>query len=81
MIHQVDWDTTAAELGDYQHFMEKEIFEQPTSLENGMRGRFSDDGSTAFFGGLNLTPQELRHVDRGCDVDKPRNLAKSVTVE
>ncbi|MFO8026099.1 MAG: glutamine--fructose-6-phosphate transaminase (isomerizing) [Opitutales bacterium] len=64
VIHQVDWDTTAAELGDYRHFMEKEIFGQPTSLENGMRGRFADDGSTAFFGGLNLTPQELRHVDR-----------------
>lgn len=64
VIHLVDWDTSAAELGNYQHFMQKEIFEQPTSLENGMRGRFSDDGSTAFFGGLNLTPQELRHVDR-----------------
>jgi len=64
VIHQVDWDTSAAELGDYRHFMQKEIFEQPTSLENGMRGRFSDDGSTAFFGGLNLSPQELRHVDR-----------------
>ncbi|PXA04731.1 glutamine--fructose-6-phosphate transaminase (isomerizing) [Coraliomargarita sinensis] len=64
VIHQVDWDTSAAELGDYHHFMEKEIFEQPVSLENGMRGRFADDGSTAFFGGLNLTPQELRHVDR-----------------
>jgi len=64
VIHQVDWDTGEAELGDYHHFMEKEIFEQPTSLENGMRGRFSDDGSTAFFGGLNLSPQELRHVDR-----------------
>ncbi|MEO0508789.1 MAG: glutamine--fructose-6-phosphate transaminase (isomerizing) [Verrucomicrobiota bacterium] len=64
VIHQVDWDTAEAELGDYHHFMEKEIFEQPTALENGMRGRFSDDASTAVFGGLNLTPQELRHVDR-----------------
>ncbi|NQY32986.1 MAG: glutamine--fructose-6-phosphate transaminase (isomerizing), partial [Coraliomargarita sp.] len=64
VIHQVDWDTSEAELGDYHHFMEKEIFEQPTALENGMRGRFSDDGSTAVFGGLNLNPQELRHVDR-----------------
>ena len=64
VIQQVDWDTTAAELGDFSSFMEKEIFEQPTSLENGMRGRFSDDGSTALFGGLNLTPQELLGVDR-----------------
>ncbi|CAI8269850.1 MAG: Glutamine--fructose-6-phosphate aminotransferase [isomerizing] [Opitutia bacterium UBA7350] len=64
VIQQVDWDTSAAELGDFQHFMEKEIFEQPIALENGMRGRFSDDGSTAVFGGLNLTPQELLGVDR-----------------
>ncbi|MDG1302251.1 MAG: glutamine--fructose-6-phosphate transaminase (isomerizing) [Opitutae bacterium] len=64
VIHQVDWDTSEAELGDYDHFMQKEIFEQPTSLENGMRGRFSDDGSTAVFGGLNLNSQELRQVDR-----------------
>ncbi len=64
VIHQVDWDTSEAELGDYDHFMFKEIFEQPTALENGMRGRFSDDGSTAVFGGLNLNPQELRQVDR-----------------
>lgn len=64
VIQQVDWDTSAAELGDYTSFMEKEIFEQPASLENGMRGRFSDDGSTALFGGLNLSPQELLGVDR-----------------
>jgi glucosamine--fructose-6-phosphate aminotransferase (isomerizing) len=64
VIHQVDWDTSKAELGDYAHFMEKEIFEQPTSLQNGMRGRFSDDASTAVFGGLNLNPQELRQIDR-----------------
>ncbi|MFP4166085.1 MAG: glutamine--fructose-6-phosphate transaminase (isomerizing) [Opitutales bacterium] len=64
IIHAVDWDTTEAELGDYHHFMEKEIFEQPTALENGMRGRFSDDASTAFFGGLNMSPRELRQIDR-----------------
>ncbi|MDB2682014.1 glutamine--fructose-6-phosphate transaminase (isomerizing) [Opitutales bacterium] len=64
VIHLVDWDTSEAELGNYAHFMEKEIFEQPTSLQNGMRGRFSDDASTAVFGGLNLNPQELRQIDR-----------------
>ena len=64
VIQTVDWDTSDAELGGFQHFMEKEIFEQPTALENGMRGRFSDDGSTAFFGGLNIHPQELSQIDR-----------------
>lgn len=64
VVHEVDWDTSEAELGDYDHYMLKEIFEQPNSLENGMRGRFSDDASTAVFGGLNLNPQELRQIDR-----------------
>jgi len=64
VIQTVDWDTSDAELGDFKHFMEKEIFEQPTALKNGMRGRFSDDGSTAVFGGLNIQPQELSQIDR-----------------
>ena len=64
VIHRVDWDTSEAELGDYDHFMQKEIFEQPNSLKNGMRGRFSDDDSTAVFGGLNSEAQELRKIDR-----------------
>ena len=64
VIHKVDWDTSETELGDFDHFMQKEIFEQPNSLKNGMRGRFSDDDSTAVFGGLNLNAQELRQIDR-----------------
>ena len=44
--------------------MLKEIFEQPLALENAMRGRFSADGSTANFGGLNLTPADFRTIDR-----------------
>ncbi|OHE74410.1 MAG: glutamine--fructose-6-phosphate aminotransferase [Verrucomicrobia bacterium GWF2_51_19] len=63
-IETVDWAPDAVELGDYKHFMEKEIFEQPQSIENAMRGRFSQDSSTSHFGGLTLTPQELRHIDR-----------------
>ena len=64
VIHRVDWDTSAAELGDYEHFMLKEIFEQPAALENAIRGRISDDGSSAVFGGLNMTARELRQIDR-----------------
>lgn len=52
------------ELGEYSHYMLKEIFEQPQSLENTMRGRLNLDNATAVFGGLNLSPQELRGVDR-----------------
>jgi glucosamine--fructose-6-phosphate aminotransferase (isomerizing) len=64
VIDRVTWSITDAELGDYAHFMEKEIFEQPVALENAMRGRFSEDGSTANFGGLNITPGEFRTIER-----------------
>ncbi|HQU46007.1 MAG TPA: class II glutamine amidotransferase, partial [Pirellulales bacterium] len=46
--------------GGYEHFMLKEIFEQPETVQNTMRGRLSLDEATAHFGGLNLTPQQLR---------------------
>ncbi|PTX98386.1 glutamine--fructose-6-phosphate transaminase (isomerizing) [Opitutus sp. ER46] len=64
VISQVNWSIADSALGDFAHYMEKEIFEQPQALENAMRGRFSEDGSTAQFGGLNVTPNELRQVDR-----------------
>jgi glucosamine--fructose-6-phosphate aminotransferase (isomerizing) len=64
VVNRVTWSAEEAELGEYAHYMEKEIFEQPAALENAMRGRFSADGSTAQFGGLNLTPIELRQTDR-----------------
>ncbi|WOO41971.1 glutamine--fructose-6-phosphate transaminase (isomerizing) [Rubellicoccus peritrichatus] len=64
VINQIDWKIEQAELGHFTHYMEKEIFEQPTALENSMRGRFSDDDSTAKFGGLNLDPVQWRQIDR-----------------
>lgn len=48
----------------YPHYMLKEIFEQPTSIRNAMRGRLDRESATAKFGGLNLTPIQLRSVDR-----------------
>ena len=64
VIDQVTWSVDEAELGEHPHFMRKEIFEQPLALENAMRGRFSADGSSANFGGLNLTPADFRTIDR-----------------
>ncbi|HVT72946.1 MAG TPA: glutamine--fructose-6-phosphate transaminase (isomerizing) [Lacunisphaera sp.] len=64
VIDTVTWKVEAADLNGHVHFMEKEIFEQPQALENTMRGRFSEDGSTALFGGLNVSAVDLRQVDR-----------------
>jgi glucosamine--fructose-6-phosphate aminotransferase (isomerizing) len=64
VIDRVTWTLEDAEMGSFAHFMEKEIFEQPVALENAMRGRFSEDQSTANFGGLNLTAADFRLIDR-----------------
>ncbi|HVS51679.1 MAG TPA: glutamine--fructose-6-phosphate transaminase (isomerizing) [Opitutaceae bacterium] len=64
VVDKITWSIKDAEIGAHAHFMEKEIFEQPLALENTMRGRFSEDGSTANFGGLNVTAAEFRQIDR-----------------
>jgi len=56
--------TSDVTLNGYEHYMLKEICEQPDSLQNAMRGRLCEDDATAIFGGLNLTPQELRGIHR-----------------
>jgi glucosamine--fructose-6-phosphate aminotransferase (isomerizing) len=52
------------EKGGFAHFMLKEIFEQPDSVRNAMRGRLQVGDGTARLGGLNLRPEELREVRR-----------------
>ncbi|MEZ6126937.1 MAG: glutamine--fructose-6-phosphate transaminase (isomerizing) [Planctomycetaceae bacterium] len=52
------------DLGGYPHYMLKEIYEQPKTIENALRGRLDDEEATAVIGGLNLTPQQLRRIDR-----------------
>ncbi len=64
VVDRITWSIKDSDKGTYSHFMEKEIFEQPSALENSMRGRLSEDGSTAIFGGLNLTAAEIRKIDR-----------------
>ncbi len=61
VLEQTSSDT---ELGEYEHYMLKEIFEQPQSIENALRGRLDEDEATAKFGGLNMDPQALRRIDR-----------------
>ncbi|MEO6446501.1 MAG: glutamine--fructose-6-phosphate transaminase (isomerizing) [Gemmatimonadaceae bacterium] len=58
-VSRIDWDLAQIERGGYPHFMLKEIFEQPATIENTMRGRLLDEEGTAKLGGLNLTDEEL----------------------
>ena len=59
-IHKVTFSESAAQKGGYDHFMLKEIHEQPKAIEDTLRGRLSDD--------LKLTFDELdESVVRGLD--------------
>ena len=63
-IDTVNWNIEDSDMGKFSCYMEKEIFEQPKALENAMRGRFSEDGTNAKFGGLNISPSDLKSIDR-----------------
>ncbi|HMJ92145.1 MAG TPA: glutamine--fructose-6-phosphate transaminase (isomerizing) [Candidatus Acidoferrum sp.] len=63
-ISQIEFDPAAVERGEFAHYMLKEIFEQPRTVENALRGRLDRDEATAKFGGLNMSMAELRSIDR-----------------
>jgi glucosamine--fructose-6-phosphate aminotransferase (isomerizing) len=61
-ISVVDWDISAIEKGDFKHFMLKEIYEQPLTVDNAFRGRINEQMGIARLGGLNLPSPELRRI-------------------
>jgi len=63
-VSQIEFSAEAVEKGGFAHFMLKEIFEQPRSIANALRGRIDHEEAMPKFGGLNMTPAELRAVDR-----------------
>ncbi len=62
-VDRIDWDLAEIERGGYAHFMLKEIFEQPQSVANTMRGRLILEDGTAKLGGINLSHDELLAID------------------
>ncbi len=62
-VASIDWDLDMIERGGFAHFMLKEIFEQPDTVKNTMRGRLLSETGTAKLGGLNLTAEELLTFD------------------
>ncbi len=63
-VANVDWDIGAAEKCGYEHFMLKEINEQPEALANTLRGRLDEKMGSAVLSGLSLTPRELSSIRR-----------------
>lgn len=63
-INLIDWEVSQIQKGNYEHYMLKEIFEQPESIERAYAGRIIDNIGTIKLGGLNLTKQELLNINR-----------------
>ncbi len=59
-VSTVEWDVSAAEKGGYDHFMIKEIHEQPDVLRNTLRGRVTAGSDKVNLEEMNLTDDELR---------------------
>jgi glucosamine--fructose-6-phosphate aminotransferase (isomerizing) len=62
-VSRIDWDLEQIERGGYPHFMLKEIFEQPTTVENTMRGRLILEEGFSKLGGLNISKEDLLKID------------------
>lgn len=63
-IDLVTWELGAIEKEGFSCYMEKEIFEQPESIERALSGRMDLEYGTVKFGGLNLSKKELLAIQR-----------------
>jgi glucosamine--fructose-6-phosphate aminotransferase (isomerizing) len=60
----LDFDVNQAVLGDYPHFMLKEIFEAPQTIRLASLGRNNVERNTVKLGGLENVSGQLQHIDR-----------------
>jgi len=63
-VTELDWTVKEAQKGGYEHFMLKEIMEQPESLENALRGRLIEKEGAVKLGGLESIETQLRNTER-----------------
>lgn len=63
-VHEVTWDAEEAEKSGYEHFMLKEIFEQPKALRETLAGRLADDNSRVILNEIKLAPEEVNNIEK-----------------
>jgi glucosamine--fructose-6-phosphate aminotransferase (isomerizing) len=84
-IHEVDWDLGQIEKSGYDHFMLKEICEQPESVRNSLRGHLDLQEGLARLGGLNMTPEQMLGIQRiiilGCGTSWHSGLIGEYMIE
>jgi len=62
--HEIEWDIEQAEKSGYPHFMLKEIFEGPETIENAIRGRIILKDGMVKLGGLEPVMDKLKEINR-----------------
>jgi len=62
-LFEVKWDVEAAEKGGYEHFMIKEIHEQPSAIKDTLRGRIIDD-SEIVLDDVKITKEDFEKIDK-----------------
>ena len=60
----IDWDIEQIEKQGFEHFMLKEIFEQPETIRNAFRGRILSDIGDVRLNGLNLSQSDINNIER-----------------
>ena len=63
-VFEVNWDAEAAEKGGYEHFMIKEIYEQPKAIRETMISRLAKDNSHVNFEELKWTKGEMAAITK-----------------
>jgi len=63
-INNIDWDIAECEKKGYDHFMLKEIFEQPETIKDSLRGRTILEEGKVKLGGLEILLNDLRQIDK-----------------
>jgi glucosamine--fructose-6-phosphate aminotransferase (isomerizing) len=63
-IQRVTWELGAVEKEGFEHFMLKEIFEQPSSLRDVLRGRLLPEEGSSRLGGVTVSDLELLRIKR-----------------
>ena len=63
-IQEITWDLGQIQKGGYEHFMLKEIFEQPQTIRDSFRGRVLSATGDVKLGGIELNEWELRNIRR-----------------
>ena len=61
---KITWSLEQAERGGFESFMLKEIFEEPEAVRNAIAGRIDESSAMPHFGGLKMSNEELRAVER-----------------